>query len=367
MASMVEKDYYEILGVASDATSEQIRRAFQAKARELHPDVNKEADAEERFKEVSEAYAVLSDDSKRKRYDAMRSGNPFAGGSWQPQSAQGSWSAGGSSADWPFGWPFSGSYTSSSSRRPRAYRPRAGADIVYSVSLSADEARNGCRKAVSYQRYETCPECGGAGSHTPGKTETCPSCSGAGRIDVDLQDVLFGLGLGVGVMSMQCPECEGTGQVIADPCDRCGGSGRVASASEQVIEIPAGSYDGSIVRLAGQGNAGTNASASGDLVCQVAVPSERLSPLQSGGFQMLGYTLALVVLGFVMNALQSMGFVIALPLVMGSYFVLRHGITGHGSLWWRSALRSVRAGFINGAFLALIMASMARCSSSVRG
>ena len=162
MAAMNEKDYYAILGVEKDATGEQIRKAFQQKARKLHPDVNKEPDAEERFKEVSEAYAVLSDDAKRQRYDAMRSGSPFGGAAGGYANPAGT--AGGSYTGDPFDWgfPFGGAYEGRRTTRSRSYNPKAGADIVFEVTLDDQTASEGRRRGISYQRYATCEEIGRA-------------------------------------------------------------------------------------------------------------------------------------------------------------------------------------------------------------
>ena len=154
---MNEKDYYAILGVDKDATTDDIRRAFQKKARKLHPDVNKDPGAEERFKEVSEAYAVLSDDAKRRRYDALRSGSPFAGYASPAGSAGGGY-GGSPFGDFPFGWgfPFGGGYgrgRGEPSARSRAYNPRAGADVSVRLDLDGDVAARGVRRGVTYQRY----------------------------------------------------------------------------------------------------------------------------------------------------------------------------------------------------------------------
>ena len=149
MATMNEKDYYEILGVSKDATSRDIQKAFQQKARKLHPDVNKEPDAEEKFKEVSEAYAVLSDEQKRARYDAMRSGNPFAGAS--TASPYGGGYAGSAGYGNPFegGFPFGGAW-GQQRRGQAAYNPENGANVVVDIKLDAKEAKGGARKTVRY-------------------------------------------------------------------------------------------------------------------------------------------------------------------------------------------------------------------------
>ena len=189
MATMNEKDYYEILGVSKDATSRDIQKAFQQKARKLHPDVNKEPDAEEKFKEVSEAYAVLSDEQKRARYDAMRSGNPFAGA--PTASPYGGGYAGSAGYGNPFegGFPFGGAW-GQPRRGQAAYNPENGANVVVDIKLDAKEAKGGARKTVRYTRFDTCGHCGGSGSvsseqHIPVRAavvaatsmSTCPSCS----------------------------------------------------------------------------------------------------------------------------------------------------------------------------------------------
>ena len=175
---------------------------------------------------------VLSDEQKRSRYDAMRSGSPFGapayGGGTQGYGAPADPFAG---AD-PFGWgfPFGGAgYRRASTRRSRAYNPRAGADVTIDVELDQETARKGTRRGVTYQRYVACDVCHGSGSVESDHAETCPTCGGSGHISLDLTG-LFGFG----VMEMECPECEGAGKVVADPCEACGGSGRVLSASEVV-------------------------------------------------------------------------------------------------------------------------------------
>ena len=175
MATMNEKDYYEILGVSKDATSRDIQKAFQQKARKLHPDVNKEPDAEEKFKEVSEAYAVLSDEQKRARYDAMRSGNPFAGA--PTASPYGGGYAGNTGYGNPFegGFPFGGAW-GQQRRGQAAYNPENGANVVVDIKLDAKEAKGGARKTVRYTRFDTCGHCGGSGSVSSEHAHTCPSC-----------------------------------------------------------------------------------------------------------------------------------------------------------------------------------------------
>ena len=349
MASMNDKDYYAILGVEKDASSDDIRKAFQQKARKLHPDVNKEPDAEERFKEVSEAYAVLSDPEKRQRYDAMRSGNPFAGSGapTQPGGYADPFGFGGS----PFGWGPFGAATSR--RRSRAYRPRAGADVVYELTVDAETAAKGTRRGVTYQRYVSCDACHGSGSVASDHAATCPTCGGRGSITVDTG--LFG------VMAMTCPECEGTGRVVASPCSACGGSGRTISASEVVVDIPAGSHDGGEVRVAGMGNAGTNGSTAGDFVCRVCVPEERLSRGQVTGFNLIGFGLPFLALGLLTSSLSANALFLVILFVFGAYLVGRDGVR-LAPRWWRNAGVATLNGLTNGLVIALFFAAMFSCT-----
>ena len=363
MASMNEKDYYEILGVDKDATTEQIRKAFQQKARKLHPDVNKEPDAEERFKEVSEAYAVLSDADKRKRYDAMRSGNPFAGASSGSPAGYG---YGGSYGDpfggaGPFGWgPFGAGYNTGAGRRQsRSYKPRAGKDVVFEVNISSEKAKEGCSRGVTYQRYVSCDACHGQGSVRSDHAETCPTCAGTGRMEVDLGSIF-----GVGVMTMECPECEGTGKVVVDPCDACGGSGRVLSASEVVIKVPAGSHDGDEVRREGMGNAGTNGESSGDFVARVVVPEERLSASATRGFYLIGFALPFLVCGLITQTLSSVIFFVVIFMALGLFLGFREGVRKSGR-WWRHVVEAIGNGISSGVVLAVFFTALSTCTAGM--
>ncbi len=361
MASMNDKDYYAILEVEKDASTEEIRKAFQTKARKLHPDVNKAPDAEERFKEVSEAYAVLSDPDKRKRYDAMRSGNPFAGAGAGYGTPAGTGGYGDPFGGSPFGWgPFGGGFGgfggASRQRRSRAYRPRAGADVVYELTVDAEQAKEGVRRGVTYQRYATCDVCHGSGSVEAERPETCPTCGGAGHITVDTG--LFG------VMMMTCPECEGTGKVVADPCAACGGSGRTLTASEVVVDVPAGAHDGDEVRVAGMGNAGTNGSSTGDFVCRVCVPEERLTRSQANGFNFIGFAIPFLVLGLATSTLASLSLMVIIPVVVGVVLVVRDGIR-LAPRWWRNAGVAVANGISNGFMIALVFALMFSCTAGL--
>ena len=361
--AMEDKDYYEILGVPKDASQADIRKAFQKKAMKLHPDVNKAPDAEQQFKEVSEAYAVLSDEDKRRRYDAMRSGTPFAGAGGYGGGYSGTPSGDPFGGD-PFGWgfPFGGTGYTTRSRRSRSYNPRAGQDVTYTIDLDDETAAKGTKRGVTYQRYATCEECHGKGSVVSEHAETCPTCGGTGRMSIDMSG-LFGFG----VFEVECPECEGSGKVVADPCDHCGGTGRVLTASEVVIDIPAGSHDGDVIRMKGMGNAGTNGMESGDFVCRVGVPSERVTRQQSAGLQIVGFFLPFVVWGILAPLLGMQGPSIMFDVIFllgGGFLVFRDGI-GHGRRWWANAWESLRSGLMIGLVILLLLQATNACTASM--
>lgn len=368
MSAMNEKDYYAILGVDEKASTDEIRKAFQQKARKLHPDVNKAPDAEQKFKEVSEAYAVLSDSDKRKRYDAMRSGNPFAGygSTGSPSSQYGGGYAGGYGdygpfGGWgfPFGGPDMGGFRRTRTTSSRSYNPRAGKDVVYTVDITDEEAKSGTKRGVTFQRYASCGHCHGTGSVTSSEPETCPTCHGTGHIDLDLTSIF-----GFGFTQIECPECEGSGKVVSNPCTDCGGSGRVLTATEVVVDIPANSHDGDEVRLKGMGNAGTNGRESGDFVCRVGVPSERLTSRQAVGMQMIGFFAPFLVTAII-EAVAGLGFssliLDAVFILVGGFMVVRDGVKMSGR-WWRNAWYSMRGGLMVGVVLAVLFGLMTSCT-----
>ena len=341
MASMNEKDYYAILEVDEKASTDEIRRAFQKKARKLHPDVNKAPDAEERFKEVSEAYAVLSDADKRRRYDAMRSGAPFAGG--YPGGA-GAGYGGGSPFD---GFPFSGA---GGQTKSRSYNPRPGADIAFELDIDFETAKKGTKRGVTYQRYAPCDVCNGTGSVEHAHAETCPTCGGAGRIRLDLG----GMGIfGVTFFEVACPECEGSGKVVVDPCSACNGSGRVLTATEAVVEVPAGSHDGDVVRVEGKGNAGTNGREAGDFVCRICVAEERLDRSQESGFRLIGFGLPMLVIGLIQQQLMIMAIIGGAMVALGAVLVIRSGLRWN-LRWWREGGATIISGATTGIIIGLL-------------
>lgn len=366
MSAMNEKDYYAILGVSRDADKKTIQKAFQQKARKLHPDVNKAPDAEERFKEVSEAYAVLSDEQKRARYDAMRSGSPYASaGSPAAGGYQGGYAGGyqGGFGGFPFGFPFDmggfgGFGGSGSGRRNSAYNPEDGADVVIEVDLTREQARDGARRGVKYRRYEPCERCHGSGSVAADHSRTCPMCGGAGQIDVDMS-FLFG-----GVARVQCPDCGGSGRVVADPCPDCGGSGRRQVVSEAVVEFPSGTHDGDVARVRGMGHAGTNGAAAGDLVARAKVSAERLEGRAYRGFGLIGLSLPFLAIAALLGTLSIFAIVCLVPLLVGAGLVIADDPWHRTSLWWRRGGIAVLNGAANSLLWAMLLVWIVSCSQS---
>lgn len=357
MSTFTDKDYYKILGVEKSASTDEIRRAFQKKAVKLHPDVNKAPDAEEQFKALSEAYAVLSDEKKRARYDAMRSGNPFTQASAN-QAGYGSYS-GGYSGGWsdPFGFPFDFGFPfgASTKKQSRAYNPKAGSNIDIVVELSDEQAKEGTKRAFTYQRYVSCESCHGKGSTHSTEGVSCPTCGGRGTLHLDLSSIF-----GIGTFETTCPECEGTGKVVVEPCSNCGGSGRILSASEYIVDIKKGAHDGDVIEVAGMGNAGTNGKSSGNLNIHIGVASERISPRQQMGFRLLGFDLPFIIFGAMANVLSYMSYFVIALLVIGLFLIGTSRIR-FIKKWWENAGQSVLQGAQVGLIWALFLVSMYSC------
>lgn len=365
MASMNEKDYYAILGVSKDADKREIQKAFQQKARKLHPDVNKAPDAEEKFKEVSEAYAVLSDEQKRARYDAMRSGNPYAaygGGQASSPYAGGTSGRGGYYGGFG-GFPFGGMWSEprrGSHQGAQAFNPEEGADVVVDVDLTPDQVKNGVRKGVKYRRYEPCGNCHGSGSVSSDHAHVCPSCGGTGTMGVDMSFLFGG-----GVFQMVCPECNGSGKVINDPCPDCGGSGRTKVMSEAVIEFPAGMHDGDTVRVRGMGHAGTNGAAAGDLVGRARVAAERLDGKAQRGFNIMGMAAPFLLLAALGGAMTFFALICLIPFVFGLVQVLREVPSHRSMVWLKRGFKAFLNGFLNALFYVVIILWFVSCTSGL--
>jgi molecular chaperone DnaJ len=281
----IEKDFYRELGVASGASADEIKKAYRKLARELHPDANPgDAKAEARFKAVSEAYGVLSDDKKRKEYDETRA--LFAGGGGFGAGAGGfpggfgtgaggqsfedlfaragaGGGAGGGLGDL-FGGLFGGGGRSAGRARPSAQR---GADVESELRISFDDAVRGAEVQIRLTSPGRCDRCGGTGAKPGTAPRTCPTCDGVG---------LVSRSQGAFAFSEPCTDCRGTGRLIDDPCPQCNGSGVSNRTRTLTVRVPAGVDDGQKVRLAGQGEPGRGGAPAGDLFVTVHVTPDKV-------------------------------------------------------------------------------------------
>lgn len=261
---MAVKDYYSVLGLDRDATEDEIKRAFRRKARETHPDVADHDGAEAAFKEINEAYEVLSDPDKRRVYDRFGTVNPRGGG---PD--MGDFFGGGIDMEDVFSAFFGGGFGGFGAQA----RPRTdGRDMTAAVSVTLEEAAAGARKTLRVTRDAPCPACGGSGMGEGGSAGTCADCGGTGRRRTGRRTFL-----GVMETVTPCPACSGTGVVIENPCAKCTGSGRARVTEDVTVEIPPGVADGMGIRVRGAGEAGLRGAVSGDLLVTVRVePHEYL-------------------------------------------------------------------------------------------
>lgn len=261
-----KRDYYEVLGVSKTATEQEIKSAFRKKAKQYHPDLNKDnPDAAEKFKEVQEAYEVLSDEQKRKMYDQYG----HAGVSGSASSGFGGFGGAGFDAsdfdfgdifDNIFGGGFGGFTSNGKSSKSRASR---GSDLLMRINLSFDEAIYGCEKDINLDVVEECSECHGEGGFDP---ETCERCHGSGTITTEQHTIL-----GSFVSKTTCPSCQGEGKIFKTKCSACRGKGRVKKNKTITVNVPAGIDNGNRLRVSGKGNPGTNGGPNGDLYLEFYV------------------------------------------------------------------------------------------------
>jgi len=253
---MSKRDYYEVLGVERTADEKDIKKAYKRLAMKLHPDRNRVSnDTEEQFKEVKEAYEVLSDPQKRAAYDK------FGHAGVDPNMGAGG-GAGFGGADFGdiFGDVFGDIFGGGGGRR--AQRPSRGADLRYNLELSLEEAVRGISKEIKVPTLVGCDECHGSGAKPGSQPQTCPTCHGSGQ--VQMRQGFF-------AVTQACPHCRGKGKIVTDPCRKCHGEGRYQKTKTLSVKIPAGVDTGDRIRLAGEGEAGENGAPAGDLYVQVHV------------------------------------------------------------------------------------------------
>ncbi len=260
-----KRDFYEVLGVQKGASDDEIKKAYRKQAKLYHPDLHPgDAEAEKKFKEVAEAYEVLSDKDKKARYDQFGhagvdpnfgagagGGNPFGGGF-------GGFDFG------DLGDIFGSMFGGGGGRNPNA--PRRGSDVEQSIVISFEEAAKGCKKTIKVTRIADCKDCGGSGAEKGTSPVTCTNCRGTGRVTVQ-QRTPFG------VMQTQraCDRCGGVGKTIEKPCKTCNGKGKIRHTVDREVEIPAGIDDGQAFSIRGAGNVGMNGGPSGDLIIEISV------------------------------------------------------------------------------------------------
>ncbi len=254
-----KRDYYEILGVSKDASADEIKKIYRKLALQYHPDRNKDAGAEEKFKEISEAYAVLSDSEKRSQYD--RFGHAGIDGQYSAEDIFRGADFGG------FGDIFE-MFFGGGRRGPRG--PRRGTDLQYDLYVTFEEAAFGVRKDIDIPRTENCSSCSGTGAKQGTSPKRCPTCGGTGQVRTTHST--FGMQF---VSTTACSTCHGRGQIIEFPCPECGGSGRVRKRRKLTVNVPAGADSGLGLRLSGEGEAGEPGAPPGDLYVVIHVMEHR--------------------------------------------------------------------------------------------
>lgn len=265
-----KRDYYEVLGVSKDAGENEIKKAYRGLAKKYHPDMNPgDAEAEAKFKEINEAYAVLSDADKRSKYDQ------FGHAAFDP--SQGG--TGFTASDFDFGDIFSsifgsgfggfGGFGGTTERRRNS--PARGGDVNQSVIITFEEAAFGCKREISYGRVIKCSDCDGTGAEKGTSPETCDKCHGTGQVTTT-QRTPFGM------MQTQhaCDKCRGTGKIIKNPCGNCRGTGYIKITRKIEVSIPAGIDDGQRIALRGEGDEGRNGGPAGDLIISVGVKAHKV-------------------------------------------------------------------------------------------
>ena len=255
-----KRDYYEVLGVNKGASDDEIKKAYRQAAKKYHPDLHPgDKEAEEKFKEVNEAYEVLSDKEKKARYDQFGHAgvdpNYGAGGAGSPFGQ-----------DIDLGDIFSSFFGGFGRRSANPNAPRRGSDIETQLYISFEEAAKGCRKSVQYQAVSTCKECNGTGAEKGTTPKTCSACGGRGQVTIN-QRTPFG----VVQTSRPCDACKGKGKIVEKPCRVCGGRGQVRRKKTVEVNVPAGINEEQVLNVSGHGNSGVNGGPAGDLHVYIGI------------------------------------------------------------------------------------------------
>ena len=271
-----KRDFYEVLGIKKGATEDEIKKAFRKKAMEYHPDKNPgDKKAEEHFKEVNEAYGILSDAKKKEMYDRFghagvdpNSGFGAGGGGFEDMFRGGGGGFAGGDLGDIFGDIFGGVFGGGGRRRNG---PRKGQDLQKSLKISFDEAAFGTKKKVAIRKMVECTACHGTGAKDGTAKKTCPQCNGAGQVQTQ-QNTPFGSFMNVGA----CPSCHGSGEIVETPCETCGGAGRIRKDITIAVDIPGGVDNDSVISLKGQGEPGAHGGPAGDLYVIISVDNHEL-------------------------------------------------------------------------------------------
>lgn len=262
-----KRDYYEVLGVAKSASDSEIKSAYRKLAKKYHPDMNPgDAEAEKKFKEASEAYAILSDAEKRKQYDQFGHAAFENGGAGGGYGGFGGFDFNGADMGDIFGDIFGDLFGGGGSRRRSNNGPMQGANVRASVRITFEEAVFGCEKELELTLKDTCTSCHGTGAKAGTSPETCPKCGGRGQVTYN-QQTMFGTMQSV----RTCPDCNGTGKIIKEKCPDCYGSGYISSRKKIQVSIPAGIDNGQSIRIREKGEPGINGGPRGDLLVEVIV------------------------------------------------------------------------------------------------
>lgn len=265
---MAKRDYYEVLGLSKGASAAEIKKAYRKLSKQYHPDLNKEAGADEKFKEIAEAYEILSDDNKKAQYDRFGH-SAFEQGGFGGAGGFSGFGGGFSDADFDDLGDIFSSFFGGGGRRRNPNAPRQGEDLLHRMHISFKDSVFGVKKTIKLRKDVECNHCHGSGAKDASSVHTCPNCHGSG-METYIQQSVFGQ-----VQSQRtCSRCNGTGKEIKDKCAHCFGKGHNNKEIEYEVDIPAGIKSGQRVRLQGKGGPGVNGGPAGDLFIEVMVAED---------------------------------------------------------------------------------------------